>query len=166
MVWYHRVEKLCKAKPLHNVTFSLGDIDRIAYEEYVNTSCVSNLDTSRPKFLMIIPYRNRTEDLLVFLMYMLPYFRYRGMRMDVLVAEQSGTAPFNRAKLFNAAISEVDRATSNSRGNDQLDRLSGITCFSFHDVDKLPDSPDVPYYCSSGPQQLMRFRQYEGGTEV
>ena len=103
---------------------------------------------------------------MAFLMYILPYFRYQGVQMDVLIAEQNGTAPFNRAKLFNAAIREVDRANNISQSNGHLDRLAGITCFSFHDVDKLPDNPDVPYYCSSGPQQLMRFRQFEGGSNV
>ena len=155
-----------RAKSLYNASFSLSDIDRIAFEEYINSNCASNVDPSRPKFLIIIPYRNRIGDLMAFLMYILPYFRYQGVQMDVLIAEQNGTAPFNRAKLFNAAIREVDRANNISQSNGHLDRLAGITCFSFHDVDKLPDNPDVPYYCSSGPQQLMRFRQFEGGSNV
>ena len=155
----------CKrAKSLYNASFSLSDIDRIAYEEYVSSRCASNIDTSRPKFLIIIPYRNRIGDLLAFLIYILPYFRYQGVQMDVLIAEQKGNAPFNRAKLFNAAIAEIDKANNSSQGNGHLDRLAGINCFSLHDVDKLPDNADVPYYCPSDPQQLMRYRQFDGGS--
>ncbi|VDO00124.1 unnamed protein product [Rodentolepis nana] len=77
--------------------------------------------------------------------------------MEILVAEQNGTGPFNRAKLFNAAIREVKKAPKG-------DRLSGSKCFAFHDVDKLPINLDVPYSCATGPQQLVWSFQSDNET--
>ena len=79
--------------------------------------------------------------------------------MEILVVEQTGAKPFNRAKLFNAAVREIDLAAKT--GN--FDRLAGSSCFALHDVDKLPATPLVPYHCKAGPHQLLRACSYREG---
>ncbi|VDD75755.1 unnamed protein product [Mesocestoides corti] len=149
-----------RANSVFNASLSLEKIDKLAQDEFNRVNCLSIHNTAKPKVIIIVPYRDRAKDLLTFLIHMLPYTRYQGAKMQILVVEQNGTAPFNRAKLFNAAIREIDM--SGTRGKD--DRLAGSVCFSLHDIDKLPIHPDVPYVCKSGPHQLLRNRKSTKGT--
>ncbi|VDO16075.1 unnamed protein product [Rodentolepis nana] len=142
---FKRAKTLLQGK--HNT--SLSEIDQIATMEIARYDC-SYQDPAEPKIIIVVPYRHRELDLLSFILHMVPYFRHLVRQMEILVAEQNGTGPFNRAKLFNAAIREIKKAPKG-------DRLSGSKCFAFHDVDKLPINLDVPYSCATGPRQLLRI---------
>lgn len=144
-----------------NSTPSLWDIDRLVKRNINSPACsMPPPSTKKPKVIIILPYRNRQLDLLAFLLHMIPYGRRRQINIEVLVAEQTSRKPFNRAKLFNAAVREIDLAAKAGGNN----RLAGSSCFALHDVDKLPESPDVPYHCESGPHQLLRVCKYRKGT--
>ncbi|KAM3185620.1 hypothetical protein ACTXT7_005992 [Hymenolepis weldensis] len=141
---------------LFKQNLSLAEIDQIATVEISSYNC-SYKDPTEPKILIVVPYRSRELDLLSFIIHMVPYFRHLGRKMEILIAEQSGTRPFNRGKIFNAAVREIKKTSDR-------DRLSGSTCFAFHDVDKLPVNLDVPYSCTTGPQQLLQIYHNDNGT--
>ncbi|CDS41587.1 Metazoa galactosyltransferase [Echinococcus multilocularis] len=108
------------------------------------------------KVIILVPYRNRKLDLLIFLLHMTSYMRIVGTPYEILITEQVGKSRFNRAKLFNAALREIFNAKPG-------DRLYGCSCFAFHDVDKLPVSMKTPYYCLFRPHQLLRYVHYKKG---
>ncbi len=151
------------AASLFNKSFTLGDIDNAVLNWTNHRNCtLPSFNDVQPKVIFILPYRSRSKDLIGFLLHMFSYMRLQKVKSEFFVVEQNGTRPFNRAKLFNAAIREIDIASRNSIS----DRLSGSSCFALHDVDKLPNVPDVPYTCESGPHQLLRYCKYkEGGMQ-
>ncbi|KAM7539068.1 hypothetical protein Aperf_G00000054269 [Anoplocephala perfoliata] len=152
-------ENFKRAKKISNESFTLEDIDRATVEE-ISQCNYTNASLNKSKIIIVVPYRNRKQDLLAFLLHMIPYFRYQGKKIEILIAEQNGTRPFNRAKLFNAAIREIKKSSIEDEDN----RLANSTCFAFHDVDKLPENLDVPYSCVEGPYQLMRLRTCDSGS--
>lgn len=145
-------ENYKRAKPLYNASFTLVDIDRTASKEIpkYNFTNISSID---PKIIIIVPYGNPQIGTLAFLIRTLPYFRYQRGKVEILTAEQNGTRPFNRARLFRAAISDIKKYFNG--GNN--DTLFGSTCFTFCDVDKLPKNPDAQYFCADGPNKVLRF---------
>lgn len=145
-----------RGSDLYNENYTLADVDHVAAQEIDKHICNSLTDPKKEKFIIIVPYRDRKRDLLAFLIHVYPYFDRQGVRKEIMVLEQNGRAPFNRAKLFNAAIRELDMINQRPSPG-ALERLAGITCFALHDVDKLPDNPDIPYHCSDGPHQLLRY---------
>lgn len=140
-----------------NITFS--DIDLAASLRL--GSKISSLKMVENRVLAVIPYRNQPRDLLTFLLYMPTYFYYRNMKMDLILVEQSGNSPFNRGKLFNAAIRELDKANSEMN---LKDRLAGHDCLVYHDIDKIPIHIKVPYVCKPGPHNLVRELLHINGT--
>nr|CDS32784.1 beta 14 galactosyltransferase 4 [Hymenolepis microstoma] len=152
-------------KHIHDLTVALykpdltyAEMDRMASQRYEKNAC--SLNETIPRFLIVVPAKDRRQDLLQFLLYMPSYFCHLGVRVDILVVEQISKGSFNKGLLFNAAIREVDRASSSSNPHD---RLAGYDCFAFHDIDKLPVYDKVPYVCKSGPHCLMTERRYENG---
>ncbi|VDN09869.1 unnamed protein product [Dibothriocephalus latus] len=105
-------------------------------------------DSANFTVAIVVPYRNRSEDLSRFLTHMLPFLSTQNSQCVVLVVEQAGNGSFNRAKLFNVAIREIRNSVSG-------DRLFGIECFILHDVDKVPSSPFVVYDCGQNVRQLV-----------
>lgn len=115
-----------------------------------------------PNLVIIVPYRNRTLDLLNFLLYMTPYLRRRGsdLNYEILVVEQHGNKSFNRAKLFNVAVREIFKSSAEGANS----RWANVECIGLHDVDKLPMHPRAPYKCFSNPHQLLRMIAYKHGA--
>ncbi|KAL7056293.1 hypothetical protein AAHC03_020623 [Spirometra sp. Aus1] len=74
----------------------------------------------------------------------------------MIVTEQAGNQSFNRAKLFNIAVKEIQKSVPG-------DRLHGINCFIFHDVDKVPTSPSTAYECDRNVRQLTTEFRSESG---
>ncbi|KAM7541837.1 hypothetical protein Aperf_G00000003285 [Anoplocephala perfoliata] len=132
---------------------SLVQIDELAFQRLAQLTCKTKKNNS--DFLIVIPFRDRKSDLLTFLFYMPVYFCFQGVKMDILIVEQVPNGSFNRGKLFNAAIREMDKINA---AHNTSDRLFGYNCFSFHDIDKLPIHPDSPYTCLSGPHNLLKER--------
>ncbi|KAM7541713.1 hypothetical protein Aperf_G00000005242 [Anoplocephala perfoliata] len=141
------------AQSVFSEDMSLAQIDELAFQRRAQLNCT--IEKKKSHFMIVIPYRDRKSDLLTFLLYMPAYFCFQEAKMDILVVEQVAGGPFNKGKLFNVAIREMDKinTTQNTR-----DRLFGYNCFSFHDIDKLPIESDSPYVCLSGPHNLIRVR--------
>ncbi|KAL7056668.1 hypothetical protein AAHC03_020618 [Spirometra sp. Aus1] len=88
---------------------------------------------------------------------MLPFLGNQRKQYVIIVTEQAGNQSFNRAKLFNIAVKEIRKGAPD-------DRLHGINCFIFHDVDKVPTSPFTAYECGENVKQLTTAFRSEGGT--
>ncbi|VDK35742.1 unnamed protein product [Dibothriocephalus latus] len=114
-------------------------------------------DSASGEVAIVVPYRNRSEDLLRFLTHMLPFLSAQKKQCVILVVEQAGNDSFNRAKLLNVAVREVRKSVPG-------DRLFGIECFIFHDVDKVPTSPSVVYDCGKNVRQLCNV--FRSGNNI
>lgn len=82
------------------------------------------------KLSLIIPYRNREENLKIFLPTIKQYLQNQNIDYELIVVEQADLKPFNKAKLLNIAV-------LNSRKDSDY--------FVFHDVDVLPCNIDYRY---------------------
>jgi len=78
---------------------------------------------------IVVPYRNRMEDMKQFLSEAVPAFRRAMPDCSVVFIEQGNTKPFNRGLLLNAAV----KFLSKDDGDE----------FIFHDVDIIPTSDSV-----------------------
>ncbi len=84
--------------------------------------------------IVVIPYRNRLDDLEKFKKVLPNCFAAQGVRALFVVAEQADALPFNRGKVINAAWDIC------------LGRFSSARGFYFHDVDVWPVTPTGLYY--------------------
>lgn len=149
-------DSVALGKHLYFATISLEEIDNLAEGRAMNITPPQLDYPSGEKVILLVPYRNRKLDLLIFLLHMTSYMRIINVPYEILVIEQAGYARFNRAKLFNAALREIFSAK-------RSDRLYGCSCFAFHDVDKIPISMKTPYHCLFRPHQLLRYVHYKKG---
>ncbi|KAL4715718.1 hypothetical protein ACJJTC_006297 [Scirpophaga incertulas] len=103
--------------------------------EYCPTDC-------KPKFssAIIVPYRDRAEQLRGFLVYMHMFLQQQNIHYRIYIIEQVDSNPFNRAKLLNIGALTAIRA--------------GYPCLIFHDVDLLPLKPANLYACTKCPRHL------------
>ena len=93
------------------------------------------------KLGIIVPYRDREQQLKRFLSHMKDYIK--DIDYEIFIIEQSDDKPFNRGKLLNAGYKYA------------LDK--GCDYFVFHDVDMLPE--DVDYSYSDKPLHLATHLQ-------
>lgn len=103
--------------------------------EYIPQDC-------RPKFstAIIVPYRDRAEQLRGFLVYMHTFFRRQRIHYRIFIIEQVDSRPFNRAKLLNIGAAAAINA--------------GFPCIVLHDVDLLPLRPSNLYACTKQPRHM------------
>ncbi|CAH2090440.1 unnamed protein product [Euphydryas editha] len=96
----------------------------------------------RPKFstAVIVPYRDRAEQLRGFLVYMHMFLRRQHIHYRIYVVEQVDSRPFNKAKLMNIGAVAAMRA--------------GYPCLVFHNVDLLPLKPGNLYACTKLPRHM------------
>ncbi|XP_057376763.1 beta-1,4-N-acetylgalactosaminyltransferase bre-4-like [Daphnia carinata] len=100
---------------------------------------------SRSKIAIVVPLRNRTEHLKVFVRYMHSFLQRQQLDYAIIVAEQTEGSLFNRGALMNVGFKEA-----------QL--LDNFECFFFHDVDNLPENDGNPYSCpEDGKPRHMTF---------
>ena len=93
------------------------------------------------KLGIIVPYRDREQQLKRFLSHMKEYIK--DIEYEIFIVEQADDKPFNRGKLLNAGYKyAVDK---------------GCDYFVFHDVDMLPE--DVDYSYSDKPLHLATHLQ-------
>lgn len=93
------------------------------------------------KLGIIVPYRDREQQLKRFLSHMKEYIK--NIDYEIFIVEQADDKPFNRGKLLNAGYKyAVDK---------------GCDYFVFHDVDMLPE--DVDYSYSDKPLHLATHLQ-------
>lgn len=95
---------------------------------------------SRFRTAIIIPYRDRLEQLKVFLNYMHNFLQHQRISYRIFIIEQNNTLPFNRAKLMNYGA--------------QLAMNMNYSCLILHDVDLLPLNSGNIYACSKKPRHM------------
>lgn len=103
--------------------------------EYVPESCRAQYSTA-----IIVPYRQREQQLHKFLTYMHNYLRHQNIHYRIFLIEQYDQKPFNRAKLFN--IGSMIAAEFE------------FPCLILHDVDLLPLNLGSLYACSQLPRHM------------
>jgi len=97
-------------------------------------------DISEHKLCIIVPFRDRFEELLEFAPYIKTFLHNQAVQNEVWVINQADKFRFNRASLINAGFSE-----------------SSPSCdyIAMHDVDLLPLNPDLLYkYPEAGPLHI------------
>lgn len=86
---------------------------------------------------IIVPYRNRSEHLQIFLNNIHQMLIRQHLAFyHIFVIEQHGDDPFNRGRLMNIGFIEA------------LKWYHGFDCFIFHDVDLIPEDDRNEYLCS------------------
>ncbi|XP_049875176.1 beta-1,4-galactosyltransferase 1-like [Pectinophora gossypiella] len=103
--------------------------------EYAPVECKPKYSTA-----IIVPYRDRAEQLRGFLVYMHTFLHYQRIHYRIYVVEQIDTKPFNRAKLLNIGAKAAIKA--------------GFPCLILHDVDLLPLRPANLYMCTKQPRHM------------
>ncbi|KAJ8720293.1 hypothetical protein PYW07_012336 [Mythimna separata] len=103
--------------------------------EYAPSYCKPKYSTA-----IIVPYRDRAEQLRGFLVYMHTYFHRQHIHYRIYVVEQVDSRPFNRAKLMNIGAVAAMKA--------------GYPCLILHDVDLLPLRPANLYACTERPRHM------------
>jgi hypothetical protein len=82
------------------------------------------------KIAIIVPYRDRREQLDTFVPHMVEFFKNKDVDYEIFIVEQADDKPFNYGKLCNIGFSLL---------KDNFDY------FCFHDIDMLPVSDDCDY---------------------
>ena len=96
----------------------------------------------RHSVALVIPFRNRAGQLLVFLNHIHPFLQRQDLHYRIYVVTQADSERFNRGKLINVGFVEA---------------LKDFTwdCFIFHDVDLLPEDDRNLYTCpASNPRHM------------
>lgn len=123
--------------------------------EFIPKQCITKFSSA-----IIVPYRNRSDQLEIFLIYMHTFLREQNIHYRIFLVEQMDQKPFNRAKLFN--IGSVYAAKAQ------------FPCLIFNDVDLLPMNLGNLYACTQNPRHLavnldkdnfaVPYRNYFGGS--
>ena len=92
---------------------------------------------ARQKTAIIIPYRDRLNNLKIFLNHIHPFLNKQQIDYGIYLIEPIANLTFNRALLMNIGFLE-----SLKLSDDYWD------CFIFHDVDLLPEDERNLYKCS------------------
>lgn len=103
--------------------------------EYMPKNCIPLY-----KSAIIIPYRNRTSQLRIFLNYMHKYLQAQNLHYRIFVIDQNDNLPFNRARMLNYGA--------------KVAISLGINCLILHDVDLLPINTGNLYACSKRPRHM------------
>jgi hypothetical protein len=89
---------------------------------------------------IIVPYRNRANQLKSFLRYMHNYLRKQQIHYKIFIVEQADSKAFNRAKLFNIGASYALR--------------ENFPCLIMQDVDLMPLKLGNIYACTERPRHM------------
>jgi beta-1,4-galactosyltransferase 1 len=123
---------------------AIPDMDAISHS-------VKNLDKGgfhtpdgcvpREKLAIIIPYRDRKDNLALLLKHLHPLLQRQGRYYRVFVVEQYGDDIFNKGRIMNIGVSEAMK-------------VDNFDCFIFHDVDLIPENDLNIYECAAEPRHL------------
>ena len=91
--------------------------------------------------LIVIPFRDRNAQLPILLRHLHPILRRQQLHYRIVIVEQSGKGPFNRAKLSNIGYVEGLK-------------MYPYDCLVIHDVDLVPENDHIDYSCSQSPKHL------------
>uniref|UniRef100_A0AAY5EUT8 Beta-1,4-galactosyltransferase n=1 Tax=Electrophorus electricus TaxID=8005 RepID=A0AAY5EUT8_ELEEL len=118
---------------------------------------IDDLSWGPHKMAVIVPFRERFEELLIFVPYMHSFLNKKKIRHKILIINQVDHFRFNRASLINAGYLES--------GND-------TDYIAMHDVDLLPQNEALDYgFPEEGPfhvaspelHPLYHYKTYVGG---
>ncbi|XP_050421551.1 beta-1,4-N-acetylgalactosaminyltransferase bre-4-like [Adelges cooleyi] len=104
--------------------------------KWAPSNCISQHHTA-----IVICYRNRTEQLNIFLYHMHSFLQKQNIQYEIFVIEQTFDEEFNRGKLFNVGYREITMQSS-------------AGCFIFHDVDLMPENINNIYGCTIYPRHM------------
>lgn len=114
------------------------------------TQLNSHCDSTHVPFTrvaIIIPYRDRLDNLKIFLNNMHRYLTRQKINYGIYVIEPVRNITFNRGLLMNIGFVESikDMLVNN---NNRTSGKSYWDCFIFHDVDMIPEDERVSYTCN------------------
>lgn len=95
----------------------------------------------REKLAIIIPYRDRENDLMLLMKYLHPFLQRQSRYYRIFLVEQFGNDIFNKGRIMNIAAKEARK-------------VDDFDCFIFHDVDLIPENDENIYECYSHPRHL------------
>ena len=103
----------------------------------------------RTRTLIIVPYRNRSEQLEEFIPQLTNFLSRQKSSLDfrIIVVEHSGTAKFNKGALLNVGFIESMYVFQSSL----RDRTVNFDCVVCHDIDLIPVHDENGYDCSVTP---------------
>ncbi|KAK2154021.1 hypothetical protein LSH36_279g03144 [Paralvinella palmiformis] len=102
---------------------------------------------ARHRVAIVIPYRNRETNLLLWLQHMHPFLKKQKIEYTIYVAEQAAGKTFNRGLDRNIAFVEAEK-------------LGDHDCTIFHDVDLLPIDDRNLYSCPDHPRHMCVATHY------
>ncbi len=102
-----------------------------------NNPCMSNRNVA-----IIIPYRDRSTHLKLFINNIHIFLSRQRMNYGIYIIEQFGQDDFNRGLLINIGFLESIKDSINNQLN------VNWNCFIFHDVDFIPQNGRNIYKCS------------------
>lgn len=100
---------------------------------------------SRHRVAIVIPYKNRLDNLNYFLTHMHPFLQRQELEYQIFVVEQSNDQLFNKGVLMNAGFLEIMNITAYDLPFNNL--TFQFDCVIFHDVDLLPEDDRIMYSC-------------------
>ena len=117
----------------------------------------------RSKLGIIVPYRNRPDQLEVFIKHMESYLEDKDLRYEIFIVDQDNAKQFNRGMLLNIGYIYAKKIRCNY--------------IVFHDVDMLPVNVDYSYsdiplhlatdfVIEEGEKHREVFDEYFGGVTM
>ena len=110
---------------------------------------------------IIVPYRDRRENLNVFLPHMEKFLENKQVEYNIYIIEQMDDKPFNYGKLCNVGVDTIK---------------DSVDYFCFHDIDLLPITDNADYSYKDKPTHLVHkdvnndlirpYDQYFGGAVI
>lgn len=97
--------------------------------------------TTRHHVAIVIPYRDRANQLAVFLRHLHPILTRQQLHYRLYLVNQADSNTFNRAMLMNVGFTEAMKDFN-------------WTCTIFHDVDLLPEDDRNLYTCPAQPRHM------------
>jgi len=98
---------------------------------------------ARNHVAILVPYRDRNEHLLHFLLNMHPLFAKQELSYGIYLIEPVKTTTFNRGLLFNIGFLEANKDFNNK-----------WQCYALHDVDLISENDKTLYACPENPTHL------------
>ncbi|KAK0400418.1 hypothetical protein QR680_015232 [Steinernema hermaphroditum] len=102
---------------------------------------LSEIEKLYPSLEFVVRFRNRQEQLSVFLRNMHAFLSKQQLDYAIFIVEQTSGDTFNRAKLMNIGFVEAMKTYD-------------WQCFVFHDVDLLPEDDRNLYWCPKQPRHM------------
>ncbi|XP_065196896.1 beta-1,4-galactosyltransferase 4-like [Sycon ciliatum] len=103
----------------------------------------TNAVTGKSRVAILVPYRNRGEQLATFIPAIYRFLSRQDIEFEIFIVNQLGTAKFNRGALLNIGYVEANR----DRARDER-----FDCVALHDIDLIPVHDGNSYDCGRWPR--------------